>query len=352
MTIETEPLNISSVNGNLIWVVYDTDYTNLNYKYVADVYVNAVFVFRSLSFPNPTNNRGIFDLSDVIRQYTNSAFNDEQGEGKFKTSIEVKFGEQFGGVIYTNQISSTRTFVNNYLKRGEANNIMVSFNDLPATDRPKELSIVEGTATYYVPYYFVTGATFNTTINGVTTTVTPAVAQTMQRINIADPAATADYDAVINGVTYRVKVVCAGFYKNYTLHFLNKWGGWESMLFNKVSRKTISSEKKNYQQLPYRVDGAGAVTYKVGNIMNEQGTTFGVIYEEKLKISTDLLTDAEYQWLYQLVLSPFIYLEDAGTFYPVIIDTTNYEFKEHVVDMLTNLKIDISFGVKQQTQFR
>jgi hypothetical protein len=86
--------------------------------------------------------------------------------------------------------------------------------------------------------------------------------------------------------------------------------------------------------------------------MHPQKSTFGVSFSEKLKVSTDFLTDAEYQWLSQLVLSPFVYLEDAGILYPVTIEATDYEFKEHIVDMLTNLSLDIDFGTKYNTQFQ
>ena len=354
MTINSTPPSYSSVNDPLIWAVYDAnsiDVTKLNYKYVADLYINSVFVFRAKSFQNPVNNRGIFDLSAVVREYLISAFKSEQGVGEFSQSIVVKFGEEYNFVLYADLVTSTITVFNHYNARTSNFTDLATYADLPASNRPLKIVIPSGTATYYLPYFATTTTPFTVVINGTTTTITPSATNTMHRINIGI-SATADYTVVIAGVTYSVQVICTGLYKNYLIHFLNKWGGWETMLFNRVSKKRVQNEKKSWQQTSYRVDGSGVVSIKTGSVMHPQKSTFGVSFSEKLKVSTDFLTDAEYQWLSQLVLSPFVYLEDAGILYPVTIEATDYEFKEHIVDMLTNLSLDIDFGTKYNTQFQ
>ena len=124
------------------------------------------------------------------------------------------------------------------------------------------------------------------------------------------------------------------------------------MSFHKVSRESVSIERKEWQQLPYRVTDLGAVTLSENQVMHEQRSVFASRFKEKLKISTDLLSDEDYQWLVQLVVSPLVYLEDENTLYPVVITNTDYEFKEYINDRLTSLMLDIEFGTMLKTQFR
>ena len=356
MTIETAPSTYSSANDLLVWVVYDAfaiDNTKLNFKYIAEIRINGVLSFTSKVYPNPINNRGIFELDSMIRNYLVSTFSAEQGAGQFSQSVEVKLGyEYLVGSTVTTSMPSTSTIVvfNHYGGRTPNFTDLATYVNKPATNRPTTIYIKEGATTYYIPYFATTTSAFNVVINGTTTSITPTATNTMHRINIA-AGLTSDYTVVLGGVTYQVKTVCAGLYTNYTLHFLNKWGGFESMLFNKVSKKKYAAEKKSFQQLPYRVSSAGVVSIKSGSVMHTQKSVFGMQFSEMLKVSTDWLNDEEYQWLAQLVTSPIVYLEDAGTLYPITIADTNYEFKTSVVDQLTNLTLDIEFGTKYNTQY-
>jgi hypothetical protein len=133
---------------------------------------------------------------------------------------------------------------------------------------------------------------------------------------------------------------------------MNKFGGYETMMFNKVSKRTFDIEKKSFNQLSYRVNGSGVVSVKSGNTMYQQKTDFASRFKERLRLNTDWLSDNEYQWLAQLVTSPQVWIEDSGTLYPVVISGTNYEFKEHIVDGLINLMLDVEFGATYKTQFQ
>lgn len=335
MTINSQPAPYSSLNAPLVWAVYDAlaiDTTKENFKYIAEVKVSNTVVFTSKLYPNPTNGRGVFDLGAVLREYASANFGENQGDGSFSLGVIVNFSYEYwvGTTITTGGATDwTGTFYNYYPGRTPYQSDISNYTNQPATNRPATIYLPSGCANYYLPYM---------------------AGQTMQRINIAS-GATSDYTYISGSTTYNVNVICAGLYKNYIVHFLNKWGGWESMLFNKVSKKKYATEKKSFQQLPYRVSDSGTVSYSTGNTMHRQKAVFGVQFTERLRISTDWLTDAEYQWLAQLVTSPMIYLEDAGTLYPVLIENSDYEFKENIVDGLANLTLDIDFGAKYQTQF-
>jgi len=355
MTIEFEPPVNSSINDRLVYVVSDTDATNAaldNYQYVADIYVDSVMVHRCKSYPNPTNNMGEFELSEILRDYVSYAFKAEQGAGEFNLAVTVKFGEEYDGTLYVDLATSTVTYFNCYNGRIGSETYIENYINLPATDRPRSVQMVVGQDEYYVPYYAYSSSPFTVTINGTSTTVTPTAANTMHRINIAAPSATANYTAVINGVTFNVELLCNGLYTNYYLHFLNQWGGWETFLFNKPRRQKFSVERKQFQKLPYRVSSGGDVTIHTDNVMHQQRVNFGQSFSEKLSLKTDWLKDAEWEWLKQLILSPLVYLQKQGsdTMYPVILNSNEYEVKEYVVDQLTQLTIEVEFGTRYNTQ--
>jgi hypothetical protein len=217
---------------------------------------------------------------------------------------------------------------------------------------------LQNSSYYSIPYFARSGTPFDVTIYGTTTTITPTAANNLIHINAALGAiAGYNYDVVIDGVTFHIETICSGLYDNYQIHFLNKWGGFETMLFNKASKKSYEVEKKHYTQLPYRVSDSGYVSIYDAiepNKMYEQKTTFASRFKEKLRISTDWLSDDEYKWLYQLIVSPMVYLYDfsGGAFYPVHIINTNYEVNKHIQDNLTNLTIEVEFGTTYKTQFR
>jgi hypothetical protein len=353
MTIKSYPSAYSSVNSDLIWVVSDAHATNPstypNYKYVADLYINGSLVFRSKVFQRPDNNSGIFNFGTIIREYVIASLKQEQAQGEFAIDVVVKFGEEYGGTTYTNVlVDSARTFYNHY--NGRFNDFTFLTPDIIASDRPKTIQMFTANDKYYLPYFKHTNSGFAIVKNGSSTTITPSGPDTMQSLNIAI-GATSDYTVVLGGQTYNVKIICEPLYDNYPVHFLNKFGGWETFNFFKVSKKSFDIERKSFKQLPYRVDGSGVVSLKSGSIMNQQSVVFDSKFTEKLKISTDFLTDEEYQWLSQLVTSPMVYLQDGSTLYPLMIEETNYEFKKHIVDRLTNLSLTVSFG-NYKTQFQ
>lgn len=355
MTFESTPPSYSSVNEPLVYVAYDAnaiDPLKENYKYVAEVWVNGVKQWQGKYFPEPTNARGIMDLGNIIREYVNAAFKAEQKEGEFSVSIVVKMREEYNGTIGAVVLTdSTRVFFNHYNGRNNDFTLLGTYANKPATTRPTIIKMVSGCSTYYLPYFATTTSPFDVVINGVTTTITPTATNTMHRINIAI-GATSNYTVVLGGITYNVQVVCAGLYTNYYLHFLNQFGGYETMLFNKASKKTLDIDRKTFQQLPYRVSNAGVVSVKSGSVMHPQKTMFGSKYTEKIKVSTDWILDEEYQWLWQLVVSPEVYLQDGSTLYPVIINETNYEFKEYITDKLQNFSLNLEFGTSYKAQYR
>ena len=386
MTFESTPPSYSSVNDHLVYVAYDANAidptTYPNYKYVYEVWVNGTFQFTGKLFPHPTSGRGIMNIGNVVREYivatlnptANNILAQQIGEGVFSVSIVVKIREEYSGTVGAVVLTdSTRVFFNHYNGRYSDFTLMGSYGGKFLSTRPSKVSMLNTSAYYFLPYFAVTTATVTIAfIQGGTTrqkTFTPSNANSLLLFNISPVAINAEvawdgggtyfditlqdnYTVQIGSETYVVNLICDGMFTNYQLHFLNKFGGFETMLFNKVKKRTYEVEKKEWQQLPYRVSSSGVVSVKTGIIMHSQKSNYASVFKEKLRINTDILSDAEYQWLSELVVSPFIYLEDAGIFYPIVFSSTNYDFKEWVVDGLSNLAVDIEFGSQYKAQFR
>lgn len=152
---------------------------------------------------------------------------------------------------------------------------------------------------------------------------------------------------------YRFDLVCEPRYDTYTLHFLNQYGGYESRLFSKISRKRIEVSKKSFGKLPYTISDAGLIQYRnSNNVYNEQRSIYFSQFTEPWTLNTDILSDEEYTWLQDLIVSPEVYLEQDGYFIPVTIQSNNYEKRKQINDKLTNLTLEIEFGENYTAQVR
>ena len=373
MTIKSFPAAYSSVNDPLIWVVYDahsTDPTTYpNYKYVADCFINGVKIATSRRFQDPTNNFGVFDFSTEIREFINAKLNPintgilakEMPQGEWAIDVQLKFREEYNGTVggYV-ATDSVRTFFNHYNARTSELTILASLGSKPLSTRQINIEVFQNNDNFFLPYFCESSGNFNVVINGTTKTIAGVHNNSIQLLNISPVAINSEYPALINdnytvtvgGTTYQCKVICEPVHKNYPVHFLNKFGGFETFNFYKAHRQSFDIERKSYKQLPYKIDSTtGAMTIKDGTIMNQQETMFGIRFKEKLKVQTNLLNDADWQYLEQLILSPIVYLQDGPTLYPVTISESNYEVKQIEIDNLNTLSLELSFGSNYKTQF-
>jgi hypothetical protein len=198
-----------------------------------------------------------------------------------------------------------------------------------------------------------------------TVTVTPSAAFVLQVLNVAPglinilmpgfiDSGTIYYTVKIGATSiYRFDVTCEPKFTVWRLHFLNQYGGFDTRDFTKVSRKGLTITKTDFGKLPYTVNSDGSVTYFNSNkVYNETRATYASQYNEKYTLNTDILTDDDYVWLAQLVLSPLVYFEQVGYFTPIAIVQTNYTFNKVINDKLTNLTIEVQFGEQYNAQYR
>ncbi len=395
ITLQSSPGSYFSAHGDLLFVVFESvkaldPVTYPDYKYVADIYVGATLVARLKKVPQPDTKMGIFNIGDIVRNYVSAVFNpttaaarsQQMGSGEFFIDVTVKFGEEYGFTLYTNlTVDSARTYFNHYNGRLLGQNTSLSaYLDKALSVRPAATPVNRNDNFCFVP--FLPTDTDNVTLSikkydysgtntgTITTSFTPAAAKTLQQFNVAPSVIntlsanfinetiqyyTVEFQTpnISDDSLYRFDLQCEAIYEVFTLHFLNRFGGFESRDFTKKSRKTINIEKKDFTQLPYSVDSSGVVSYYNGNnVYNETRSVYSSQYKEKMTLNTDILTDEEYQWLADLILSPLVYIELDGYFVGTVITATNYEMRKRVNDKLTNLTIDIEFGDQFNAQYR
>jgi len=390
------PVDYSSAHGDLIFTLLeDTKPFNSSlypdYKYVCDVYVAGILEARLKSFPRPDDKIGVFNIGNIVRNYIFPYFSpvaatlraQKVGESFFYTNVTCRLGEEYGTTTFSNIIIDTqRTYFNHYNGRliGQ-NTILADYLDKVMSTRPFATPVSRGAQFCFIPFLASDDTTINLIIkayNGNTLvatstqpfTPTALSSNEMQLFNVAPAAINAAVPGMISSfIEYytvefnttniigdsidRFNLVCEPKYEVFSVHFMNKFGGFESKDFTKVSRRKIDIEKSSFGSSAYTINSSGQPEYyNAQKVYRETNKVYAGAWKEKMVLNTDLLKDAEYTWLEELVKSPICYIEIQGYFYPMTITDTNYEPRKVINDDLTNLTINIEFGDRFTTQYR
>lgn len=390
------PGDYFSAHGDLIFTLLEdtkpfASSTYPDYKYVCDIYVAGVQVARLKAMPRPGDKIGVFNIGNVVRNYLffpfepvpNNIRSNQFAENVFYVNVICRFGEEYGFVTYSNMIiDSQRSYFNHYNGRliGQAT-ILSDYLDKALTLRPYATPVYRNAKFCFLPFLATDDTTINVIIksyNGgglistLTIPVDPVAASTntQQLFNVSPAAINAHSAGFINSFItyytvelnttnitgdsiYRFNLTCEPKFEVFTIHFLNRFGGFESKDFAKVSRRKIDIEKKDFGSSAYVISALGIPEYyNSAKVYRETNTVYAGSWKEKMVLNSDLLTDAEYTWLEDLVLSPLAYVQIGDYFYPIKITDTNYEPKKNVNDDLTNLTINIEYGDRFNTQYR
>lgn len=156
------------------------------------------------------------------------------------------------------------------------------------------------------------------------------------RIDIKDNG-----DDLVFTKTIDIDNSCTQF-TNYRLHWLNSMGGFDAFNFNMVSTERIEIDSKEYkkvQQLGYA---------KTDRLKTKYFTKF----MESVTLNSDLLSDAEYAALEQLVLSPVVMLETSpSTYIPVNVVANNYVKKKYEQGRtIPNMELTIQYSFDNYRQ--
>ena len=135
-------------------------------------------------------------------------------------------------------------------------------------------------------------------------------------------------------------------YEVRRLEFLNALGGFDCFNFTKVSRITEDVERKYFKQNADNMS-SGVITYALSDKEKTQYYTKGT---PKMKLTSDWVDVATFNWLVELIESPEIYLYDNGSRIAVQNIEGNWEQKVAAADTVFNLEITLEFSMDNYRQ--
>ena len=265
------------------------------------------------------------------------------------------------GVITTNQKDSVWVFIdagiylNGVLKYSINQNLLAldGFGYYKELANPlltkKVLSTIDKHIIYnnskYFLYFLSTGLT-SVTINGVVVPFTLNSNfnnQFIAGVDVMQYASTStNFNAVFvygaETITHniQVKTECRNSLINVT--FKNKYGFYQKIPFNKLSKKTIDVESEDY--MPF-VSNYGS--YDLNKHNKRSYLTNG---KEKIICNTDFLPEYYNDLFKELMISDQIYLEENNEFLPVNIAKKSLAYKTNLNDKLIqyNFEFDYSYN--------
>jgi len=340
--------------------------------------------------PDPLTKKGMFDISKIALNYFNN---------KFKGSFEVvawqtdkinvrliySFGEYYNGsehfpiqtpnslkayYYYTDILASviTPSYPSTYtvLSDRDLTNIIVPQKRnlyLPFNN------IYNGTpASHQIDYYNYYG---NTLYDSDTINVT--LSKQCVELNLGslalnygiygndDPQITSYFLQIAKPSGEQLEDIRV-YYKcvknnDMQIHFLNRFGAWETMSFSAINREETENERKTFKSKGITalnssiIDYSGYVSPTTGfttYVKDRKETVFFDNIKTKYTLVSDYVNEQDYKWLQQLINTPSAYVEKYNPnftlVYPCVIETSQWKQKFNGADKIFNLEITISVG--------
>lgn len=146
-------------------------------------------------------------------------------------------------------------------------------------------------------------------------------------------AASDPYVVVIDGFCSR--------YTQYALHWKNQYGAMDTAVFNLLSRKKFDKKEKTYKKNAYTLNSSNDYTYSNSDSILK---TYSSEQDKGLILNTEILTDDYYAYLRDLVMSPYVLLEDSsGNLFSMKVKDTNYEQRLRVNDGVFNFTVNLEY---------
>ena len=382
VTIYDEPQEISPA-GNPLMFTFSSDQTGQdNFSFIIEVYVNSALhsthqVFRQFGTLSKFDCSGILASTLLNLEITTDfEFDATNSMSSYAIVVYEKYGNP--PITQASATSSTLKAFNGALRHQDwidwdytiydPNQTLdaVFLTDFP-TSQKAFCGIVENFYLGYFEQSGMAGVSFIIDlydINGVVTSG-DSCGLTSTEFNILNvgPTAIASASPVLTITDfssdcyyYEFRVDVAGVsqvgpfriyvdkdckrYETRRLHWLNKYGVWDSFTFSLVSIDSSTVQSYGYQREKGVWDGT-SYTYP---LYQGEKTTFAKTASDQLILNSDFIKQEVQQWLVRgLYESPVVYLEveDGTEFEPVNVTNSNYQFKTRRRDGLIQEQITI-----------
>ena len=373
------PLVATPVYNKMLYKVSGSLIAQPNYRYVCDVKNPAGTTLARLKCDKlPTTNYGFFDVQKVVEtliaptapSLTQTGFVDHSG---FYSGYRLDFTQEYGNTPAvtgaTTTVSGVMAFAGNleqleladwsldtYFRFGN------TFTLVRPLTTPTDFTVYQGgsnflaiNGTKYVAAGFdswLASARVNYKSVNYDFAVSPSLSGTtdfnIQRF-ACGPAQLSgsipDLSGAVEGDSYTVRFVsnassqsppttftfgpCERF-DSIPVHFVNKYGGIDSYTFTMKNRKRANIQREVFG---YNSDVYATTTYN-----KVWAGSFDYVYA----LNSDWLTDAESEWLIEMVRSGYVWLELNGQLVEAVVNANQYQFVTRRNDRLTQLQLEVA----------
>jgi len=294
--------------------------------------------------------RAWIDTHKLISQYidtdylVNGTYKPNIGEGAYYSAVKVQGIYDAGS---TSKITS-----NTHLFTAGWNYTIDGLNaDYSAkyvyTDKTS-VTITPQTPSYYLWYDATQITSIAIGAYSITPNTVSTSAEKIQGVDIVQLAtaasATTDFNLVFNysggSVTIPVYYDCQNKYGEVDVHFLNKYGVYDSMVFNALSREVVNITKEQYQKPIYRqadLNTAWSYGVQITTPYHTNGVT-------QLTINTDYLPEAYNEVIEQFTLSNNILVVDGTDVWSARITDSAFNKKTIANDKLIQYTFTLEYN--------
>jgi hypothetical protein len=145
------------------------------------------------------------------------------------------------------------------------------------------------------------------------------------------------------GIPIKYEITCNQKYPNVRIKWKNKFGQFDYMNFNMVSKQSFSTERRTYQPT--------LGTWESSTLSYRQGDSANLAYivdsKQGISVNSNWLSEDYNDILKQLLVSDeiyWIYDEPTNQLRPLTITTENIVFKTGVVDHLIQYQFEFQYG--------
>ena len=380
ITTKTPPPSYTSAHDSLWHIVLSNNVTQSSFKYVFDVQIGGADIATLKNYPD-SGNYGVLDVAPIIRNYLGSGFNPSgssvlQYAGSFLfVDYTIIFGEEYGGITYTNVDSDTAKGWNYSLNPFRTS--ISTYANKFLTTRDRTAGEVISGEKFYITY-------FNANLSAVTATIqkinedgsnsgSPSTGGTLSSLSSLlldlSPYAinsylgtqfitlgTYGYKVTIGSDTMIMKQVCAPRFTPVNLVFQNQFGGYDTFGFRLLSRQQKSFKRTTYQTAEYQRSGT-SMAHKSSSGVHYGGVqALATQIDYSYLVTSDYISALDYALGAELLASNEVYLHiTTGAnedYYPIVMKDTNYQEKVSTSDKLFNYQLQFDLGQKQYSQFR
>ena len=406
ITIEQQVSTIKPVYNDDFFVVTSTNYTQPNFQYVCDIYVNGAYVTRTKTFPHPTNYSGLFSPKRIVESYLSKDFDLATNNWEKNTSsycyYQLKFGEEFGAdssgtTIYPDQAVSNTNYVWNgimdyedYIAYTTNTYILRDSNRKFLTNKPATVNIQSSERDYLYSINTTSGDVYYLDVNtynssdvlidnyklynqyqdvgvdseyftrvGTGTYNIEASSGSVISTNAVFPifdtnvsyytVKTVKFDGTVTSETkrYNITDICTKT-EAVRLFFLNKLGGYDGFTFKHKSKINADIKRSNFKKPQGTWSSSTAFGY---GLSDRADTQYDTNIKDTIALVSDYITEDESVWLEELFTSPDVYLRTGtSTYVPINITATSYETKQTAVAKLINYTIEYTYSYNRYRQ--